>query len=198
MHIDTYYAQNLRGVRNHSGILSDWLDIGTIELHSGRISVGDAVFFPGDQIELDSLPGVYQVQARVIDYGIDRRIGLLRARIPGMTTTPIHVGAISVDFAVVGVCDHPGFLAALEPFGTDLDQYNAVYGHKLDAPEGYGRIVLQETPLLAMIFVQSGWGDGQYDVYQLMHNGSIVGLEVIFIDEQQPYLFEGAEAYNRI
>jgi hypothetical protein len=196
MHIREYLEQPLSGVINRHGNESDWLDIGSIELLSGCLSIGDAALFPGDQAELDISPGNYLVQAKIMDYGIDRRICRLRAVLSGLSAERHHIGDISVDFGVIGVCDHSVFLAALEPFGKDLDEYNAVYGHKLDAKEGYGRIVLSEQPLVTMIFVRPGWGDGCYDVYQLLVDTRCIGVEAVFIEEDAGYLFEDVAEHD--
>ncbi len=61
--------------------------------------------------------------------------------------------------------------------GKDLDLYNAVYSDLLNAM--YGVITLDDQN---MVFVSSGWGSGQYDVYELWLSGHSVGFEITFIN----------------
>ena len=157
--------------------------------------MGDATFFPSDQLELVSPIGTYRVQAKVIDYGIDRRIGRLRAVLAEHPAEAHYIGDISVGFAVVGVCDHPVFLAALEQYGTDLEQYNAKYSRYLDDERGYGRITLRNTPEATMVFVRAGWGDGRYRVYELRQAAQLIGIEVVFIEPDEQYIFEDVSEY---
>ncbi len=89
--------------------------MGKIGCASGTPSIGDAVLFPGDQIELKLQPGEYAVGVMALGYGTDRRISRLRAALSGRAgwITVRAAGTIGVDFAVIGVCDDPDFLQAL-------------------------------------------------------------------------------------
>jgi hypothetical protein len=182
MNIDTFFSQPLSDSVYSPPHVTEWLDIGKIIVYSKHISMGDTTFFPGDQAKLEVDDGEYRVQAKAIHYGNDRRISRLRAIRTVDSFQTVYLASISVDFARVGVCDPIVFLRALENNtngGKDLDLYNALYSRPLDA--NYGIITLDTHN---MVFVQSGWGDGHYHVYQLQSPDHLMGLEVVFIDEE--------------
>ncbi len=180
MNIDAFFSEPLSEAFAMNGEESDWLDVGTVTIQSSHISVGDAILFPGDQSEIEIDNGPYMIQAKGIDYGNDRRISRLRACQIPVTIQSKRRNAISVVFARVGICDPTLFLRALEANtngGKDLDLYNAVYSDLLNAM--YGVITLDDQN---MVFVSSGWGSGQYDVYELWLSGHSVGFEITFIN----------------
>jgi hypothetical protein len=194
MRLEEYLAQPISALSHTNGIESPWLDIDTINLLSGQFSIGDPTYFPGDQVFCECPLGIYLVQTKIMDYGSDRRFGRLRAILRNQPSTMELIGDISVDFASVGICDHPLFLAATQPFAQDEEQFFALYANKLN--DAYGRIVLPADPRVAMIFVSSGWGDGGYPVYRLVAEQQIIGVEVEFIDPDEEYLFENVTEYQ--
>jgi hypothetical protein len=194
MHIEEYLAQPISDKSHTTGIESPWLDIETINLLSGQFSIGDTTYFPGGQIFCDCPPGTYEVQTKMMDYGNDHRFGRLRAILRDQPSTMELLGDISVDFANVGICDYPLFLAATQPLAQDEELFFSLYANKLNA--AYGRIVLPADPRVAMIFVTSGWGDGGYSVYRLVAEQQTIGVEVEFIAPDEEYLFEGVTEYQ--
>ncbi|MEP7289270.1 MAG: hypothetical protein ABI947_26255 [Chloroflexota bacterium] len=180
MNIDTFFSQPFSETAYSQVQESDWLDAGTLSIVSTRISIGDAILFPGDQAEFEIVNGLYTIQAKGIDYGNHRRISRLRAFHTPSRFDTSYFASISVDFAVVGICDPTVFLQALKhntKEGTDLTLYKTLYSDPLEAL--YGAITLDNQQ---MIFVKSGWGDGHYDIYQLHSGGQLLGLETVFID----------------
>jgi hypothetical protein len=79
MRLDAYFSQPLSDVFDRNGQETEGLDLGTLDVTSGRRAVGDNTFFPQDQLEMDSQPGRYSVQANIRDWGTDRRGSRLRA-----------------------------------------------------------------------------------------------------------------------
>src|SRR5258708_5576762 len=196
MKIDDYFALPMSTEFNAQGVESDWVDLCILQIKSGVLSVGDCTLFPNSQIEFDVELGEYVTQAKVRDFGTDRRICRLRAVLPTFSCVSQYVDEISVAFARVGLCDKPIFLMALKSCcDTDLEQYKKRYGNILNFP--FGVIDLEESPSARMAFVSSGWGDGGYKVYRLECESRIVGAEVIFIDDEA-YLFADAELFDII
>jgi hypothetical protein len=196
--LSEYLEQPLSQEYRPDGVESDWLDVYNLELRSDTISVGDATFFPHEQVKLAIEPGIYHIQAKVLDYGIDRRISRLRAMLsdPSLEMCRVPIGEIPVGFATVGLCDLPLFLAALERISNDLEQFEAAYTSHFMTDQLYGVIELAGSPHTEMVFVQSGWGAGRYNVYQLALETRSVGIEVVFIEENERYMFEGTEEYQ--
>lgn len=184
--------------RSNEGAQSDWLDIGVLEINSGTLAVGDCVLLPSDQIELSVVPGTYSVQARILDFGHDRRTSHLRAWIPDSVFERQSAGGFSVDFAVAGVYDKSGFMAVFEPYMLDTDKWAKEYGAKLEAEFGVIDLSGGNEPSAKMIFVATGWGDGYYEVIKLVSQAGVTGLEVNFIEPDEQYLFEGKQVFDII
>lgn len=172
------------------------MDVCPLEISSGTLSIGDPIFFPGDQIVAEVQPGIYVVEAMGVDYGIERRIARLRILAPTKEYEVQHAGEISVDSGSVAVCDLKVFTQALREIETDLPAVQIRYLDKLALTRRYGVIDLEADFPARMAWVQSGWGDGRYPVYKLLYRDQIVGVEAVFIDDDEGYAFEGAELYD--
>ena len=199
MRIDEYFSYPLSDVFDRNGQETDWLDIGTIEVTSGRMAVGDNTFFPQDQLEMDIKPGQYSVQAKVRDFGTDRRVSRLRAFQAAPPFVSRLKGQLSVGFNSVSVCDPAAFLAALlkqTEDGHNRELAQALYWSRLE--DDFGTITLVDELPATMAFVRCGWGSGSYDVFELIADTTRVGIEVIFIEPQEPYIFENTSEFDII
>ena len=89
------------------------------------------------------------------------------------------------------MCDYGAVSSILDNLSEEAlqDYYNYDY---LD----YGTLNLGEEPSGRMVYVRSGWGDGNYDVYKWVTDVGIVGVESVFIDPDEDYMFEDAEEYD--
>lgn len=174
------------------GVETDWLPFCQIELKSGRLMVGDASFIPSmghRPLFVTDLPsGVYAVDAKVLDYGDDRRISrfrVLKANLPPPTPGEC-LGATWVDTAKLGICDLEVYLAAAgEDLRQAIEAYEAAYWN-LTRPTV---VILDASVGAVMPVVRSGFGDGTYPVFALDEVGGRAGIEVLFIPQDMPYPF---------
>lgn len=109
-------------------------------------------------------------------------------------------GTIDVDFGVVGVCDGPDFLRALNRVwdnSTDVARYEEVYLDRLAAGvRQWPVITLPGEAPVTMVTVNPGWGDGGYEVYLLEAGERAIGGEVVFIPMDASHQFEGVDEHE--
>jgi hypothetical protein len=169
------------------GIESDWLFHCELELRGTRLQMLD-VFMAGNDDEgviLETSAGVYVVEARVITYGIDRRISRVRVYPKGQVVAQGKLaGEVGVDLAAVAICD----VDRLAGWARSHQDEWQRWGDKL----WFGRatragVYTCEPARTVVPFVDSGFGDGTYPVYYLMHDGRPVGLEAEFLSPGTPY-----------
>jgi hypothetical protein len=169
------------------GIESDWLFHCELELQGARLQMLD-VFMAGNDDEgviLDASAGVYVVEARVMTYGIDRRISRVRVYPKGQVVGRGELaGEVGVDLAAVAICD----VDRLAGWARSHQDEWQRWGDKL----WFARItragVYSCEPAKTVVpFVDSGFGDGTYPVYYLTHDGRPVGLEAEFLSPGKPY-----------
>lgn len=194
MNIEDYLARPIEST-DEACIKSPWLDLGQLPLASGRLSVGDTTYFPHEQVIVDLPLGLYLIQAKVYTYGHDHRIACLRAIQVEVPVEQQHAGEISVDFADVGFCDHAVFGAALERIAANPDLVEHEYLAQFEKKPLAGTVTLPGEPPAIMFRAASGWGDGGYPVYCLFSQLHAIGLEVVFIEEDEEYLFGNVDSY---
>ena len=171
-----------------SGVESDWLFHSEFKLHGKRLQMLD-VFMAGNDDEgviLDASTGVYVVEARVVTYGIDRRISHVRVHPKGqVVTVGARAGEVGVDLAAVAICD----VDRLAGWANDHQDEWQRWGDKLWFHRtAHAGIYTCEPAKTVVPFVDSGFGDGTYPVYYLMRDGRPVGLEAEFIPPGTPYV----------
>ena len=110
-------------------IESEWLDICPLALVSGELGVIDPSVFEGETVEMSA--GIYQAQARVMDWADDRRVSRLRVARCQEVRLGGQVGSVGVDFAQVGVVDWDAAQRAAESLDAEGEQ-EVIAG--LDAP----------------------------------------------------------------
>jgi hypothetical protein len=169
--------------RGTPGIESDWLLHCEFELQGTRLQILD-VFMAGNDDEgviLGAFPGVYVVEAKVITYGVDRRISRVRVRpIRQLVTQGQLAGTVGVDLGAVAICDVDRLAAWASGHNDEWQRW----GEKL----WFGRITRAglytcEAAKTIVPFIDSGFGDGTYPLYYLMHGNLPVGLEAEFISQ---------------
>lgn len=166
------------------GIDMGWTDLGTLTVSSGRVWVGDAAFAPheadGKVVELPS--GEYEGRVRWLRYGQDERAANLVLVPPSAEfTRGEQLGTTWADTATQGVCDFELLQAAL----TDEEEYREAYELEVEVKGSqrfaYGNAILLVTP--------SGFGDGTFKLFELVHEGRRIGIEVEMIGPDEPYPF---------
>jgi hypothetical protein len=122
---------------------------------------------PGEYIfEISVDPGTFFAhRARIRSVGYEPEIGN-------------KVGSIEVDSAFIGIVDYENFL---EKVSDCYDEYEEWIAMDLDdelVSNFSGKIEFKQS---ALLYVRSGAGDGTYDCYELIQNGTQVGIECIFV-----------------
>ena len=185
-----FLASTLTGPEAEQGTLgteSEWLFHCEFEVQGTRLQVLDVFMagHDGEGVILEVSPGVYVVEARVMTYGIDRRICRVRIHPKReIGTVGELAGEVGVDLAAVAICDVDRLAGWAQ---GDEDQWRR-WGYQL----WYGRatpagLYACEPAKTTVPFVDSGFGDGTYPVYYLMHDNRPVGLEAVFLPPGTPY-----------
>jgi hypothetical protein len=132
-------------------------------------------------------PGHYEVAARYMQWGRDRRVSRLRVVLKGSSVQlGKKVGGVCTDTAAIGVCDLDVFSAAWRK--NPKNAANKMEYH-VTGEEIYGSFALDEQNRAVMAFAHTGFGDGEYPLYELVSGSKRVGVEIVFIEEKQPYPF---------
>lgn len=141
----------------------------------------------GSQTPYDLPPGDYIVAARCMQWGTDRRVSRLRVVLKGSSVQlGKEIGSVCTDTAVIGVFDLDVFSAAWRdhPEAAANKMEDHVTGEEI-----YSSFALDEQHRAVMAFAHTGFGDGGYPVYELLSGSKRVGVEVVFIKENEPYPF---------
>jgi hypothetical protein len=191
MNLDTYLkeAWTANPPEGTPGRETDWLEFCDLVLSSGKLLIADAQFIPSleDGVLVELPPGTYTLEARVMDYGSDKRIARLRALLPGSTVVLRRlIDKTWTDTAQTGVCDYELFAAA---WGAHEQSAWEVIEPVLTSGWTHGVAVLDQTTGAVMPFVGSGFGDGEFPVFELQSDSQRVGVEIEFIKPGTPYPF---------
>lgn len=148
----------------------------------------DAWATPNDAVTVDVPAGTYEVHVEAFSYGTDGRIARLMAFLPGVT--PIRgkaVGEFGVDVATAAVFD----VEVLERF---MDSDEAAWEGWIDGYTMREYDELDRAGLYpcadagtAMVYCSTGFGDGSYQVFELVRDGLVVGAEAVFLQPEQGY-----------
>lgn len=173
------------------GSETEWLPFCTLSLQGPQLLVIDADFAPAaeDGILVDLPSGRYNVSARVLDYGADKRVSRLRvAREGASVRLGDLLGTTWTDTAKTGVCDYHAYLDA---WGADNEAAWTIVGPTLENAGTHGIAVLDEARGAVLPFVSSGFGDGEFPVYELLDeaSGARVGVQIEFMPPDLPYPF---------
>lgn len=193
--IQNYFSQKSteRPRKGQTGEFTDWLSFHELELRGDLLQfvetrvigiIGDEEY---ENTEIPAAPGVYSVECKGVAFGGDKRVAAMRAYPKGVNVMRgKKIGSIPVDLGGVSVVDiktvkpsmdedEERYEEWLEDLLYDFDDYSAVKIH-------------QWKPTMTKIpNAESGFGDGEYDVYELLNDGAVVGMEVEFIAEDEEY-----------
>jgi len=192
MHIDQFLKQTVTAhpAKGSRGKESDWLDFYQLQVKGKSMWIGDANFVPHEEdgflVAVDT--GNYLVTAKAIDFGGDKRVSRLRVCLHGVEAElGGKIGETWTDTAITGICDHETFS---EAWGDDDDASDAIIRPTLDDYcDGHGVALLNDASGAVMPFVDSGFGDGTFPVFELSRAGRRSGFEIQFIENDAPYPF---------
>lgn len=175
------------------GVESGWLPVATLELVTGVLWIGDSQFSWAEANEQEGcrvmLPnGVYQVEARGIDFAGTRLASRLRVRLARATEVAVgdEIGEAETDSAQVGVAD-PGALKSAFDAACGDDEDAALDLLEEGTESAPGVFEPQPGKPGRLVYVPSGLGDGGGPVLELLSAGERVGVEHAFIDSAEPF-----------
>ncbi len=171
----------------NSGVESEWLPFVTIELLGSRLRIADVYMIgtPGEGVELAAEPGRYALDAKVMTFDDDRRISRLRVQRAGLVgVLGEPAGEVGVDLAAVGVTDGERIRAFFEADNDAFQEWGDALWYQRNDMVGVWPCEPADTTIA---YVDSGFGDGTFPVWHLMHDGVAVGLEIEFIAPETPH-----------
>ena len=192
MTLSEYFSESRNKVINQAPVKvehSGWLDFCSLSLKGGSFLAVDAQFVPSepDGLLVKLPPGNYSVQAKAVNYGGDRRVSRLRVFRDGASPKlGEKIGETWTDTAKTGVCDFESFSQA---WGSDDDASYETIEPFFDTDNPFGIVIFDAARGAIMPFVDSGFGDGTFPVFELAENGKRVGFEIEFIGEGKAYPF---------
>lgn len=158
-----------------------WNEVTTIEVEGKVLTIKDAMIMLSEDEESPDWPSIKCSPGEyVFEINVPTPFFAHRARIKAVGSTPElgkEIGSVEVDHAFIGVLDYESFLNVIK---RDYEEYSDWTAMELDdelAINFSGEIAFNETKLL---YVKSGDGDGTYKCFELVENGSIVGIECVF------------------
>lgn len=162
--------------------------VADLPVRGKHLGFGDAWAAPNDAVTVPVPPGTYEVHVEAFSYGTDGRIARLIVHLPG--AAPVRgkaIGEFGVDVATAAVFDAD----VLEDYMDDdeeswegwLDEYTTRDFEELDMA-GLHPCPDADT---AMVYCSTGFGDGSYEVFELLREGRVVGAEAVFLRPDQGF-----------
>jgi len=184
-----FLASRLTGPEAEQGTLgteSEWLFHCEFEVQGTRLQVLDVSMagHDGEGVILEVSPGVHVVEARVMTYGIDRRICRVRIHPKReIGTLGELAGEVGVDLAAVAICDVDRLAGWAQGHEDEWRRWGYQLWYGRTTPAG---LYSCEPAKTIVPFIDSGFGDGTYPVYYL-NDSRPVGLEAVFLPAGTPY-----------
>ncbi len=194
MHPDTFFEtymqqaeSQVQPVHGMRGTESDWLMVGDLGAPTGKLALADVQFLPylEDRLVVEVEPGTYSVDIKLLAYGnafCISRLRLIREGSSPFAPTDV-LGTTWVDTGLSGICD-AGELDAVISRDSDQAWYALV-----EAVQEVDLLKSSEFSGVEVLVVAPGFGDGEYDVRELISGERRVGLEVEFLPADTPYAF---------
>lgn len=177
--------------KKQSSTETDWLFVERLTVSSGKLWIGDPEFSWAECREKEgcmlTVPnGTYVVEARGQEFGGPRLVTRLRVVLDGTPEAKLgkEFGEAGTDSGQLGVCDPKLFLAALTAACKgDEERILAALESAFDSECGVYRP--QRAGAGCLVYVPSGFGDGGGPVWRLCQGRQTVGLETVFIPQDE-------------
>jgi hypothetical protein len=167
------------------GKTKTWMRFCTLDVATGALWGGDPhVANADDGCVVKVPPGRYAVEAIGLACGRrDRVVARLRVRLASVKNPVLgkEIGETGTDSAMIGVCDIKAFDAACKPDSGDEVQ-EAI---EAQTDDGFGIITFKKFPGAVMPFIPTG-SDGSGPVFALMSGARRIGMELSFMDDNEP------------
>ncbi len=172
------------------GEFSDWLHFTDFKLTGKALQFVESrvLGIRGENeyecVEIPANTADFLIQCKGVRYGDDTRIAAMRTIPPGIEIKRGNkIGTIPIDFGGVAVVDIDVIAPQSQKDEDDWIEWLEDI-HFSDEADGPLRIFYQKETGSKIPCVDAGFGDGTYDVFELLSNGAVVGLEVEFIRQE--------------
>jgi hypothetical protein len=157
-------------------VSSEWKVIDAIDVQA-RLSISDTSYIFDVPVIVDVPSGHYHVSVRFVRKDGETRVAATRVALSTDVSRGAKVGDVIIDFAQLGVCDRDAFERVVESL-TDEDM--PTYFNQLQTLDDTGKA---ELPGAKVVFTKTGYGDGEYPVYELRNTGGErAGVEIDFME----------------
>lgn len=159
-----------------------WNEVTRLEVKGNILTVKDAMTMLDEDESAPQTPFVEVKPGEFIfEIHVPKPFYAHRARIRRLGSKPKtgeEIGSVEVDSAFIAFIDYQPFLNAVK---RDYEEYGDWTAGELDdelAINFSGEIAYADERLL---YVKSGDGDGTYKCYEIVQDGTQVGVECVFI-----------------
>jgi hypothetical protein len=168
--------------------VSDLVRFGSFALKGTRLGCGDPSQLPLG-VYVDCAPGTYELEAECFVYAGDARLArasVMRADSRGARGR--HLGRVGVDLAMACFFDAD----RLDDFANGQpDEYDEWIEDQVVMCDWVESGTLDCRPAKTKIpYFEVGFGDGEYDVFELRDAEVTVGLELVCLEADAPYPFD--------
>ena len=181
--------------KGDAGEFSGWLPFHKLELRGNALQFVEkrVLGIRGEDeyecIEIPASPGTFFVECRGVRFGSDARVAAMRAFPEGTTVERGQkIGDIPVDLGGVSVVDISAIENSINENEEDYEEWmeEILFNSESESLVSVDEWLATSTKIPS---VEGGFGDGSYDVYELLFEGKRVGLEIVFIEENDKYPF---------
>lgn len=168
-------------------IPTPWIEFGDLNLISGQLWVGDAQFAPFQQhgLVVDLQKGHYVASIQKMDFGSDdplrAGVRVSRLRLAAKNSHPRigdQIGKTWADSGTQGVCD-------FQVYSKAMPKSEEAYWKLIESPlvdfEYSTSFVLDAKTGAKLLLASSGFGDGEFRVFELVERGERCGIEIELI-----------------
>ena len=175
MDVRDYIARDEASARE-----SEWLDLADISIPSGEMAIADPTLYP-DVVVVRVRPGLFHIQVVIRLESGYRVVWRFRAYLCEPHVVAGSVGAVSVDFARLGIGDNVQISGVTNAITPELAE---PIWQSLESDELFGIVPWSVESGVEMPFVTPGDGDGRYDVHELLNGEDRIGVQIEFLPKQ--------------
>jgi hypothetical protein len=165
-----------------------WFPMTTLDLSSGKLWAGDPGFSwaelrGGDGFRVSLEPGAYAVSAFVMAFGKWNAVARLRVCRKGVKDPKVgaSLADVGTDSGVIGVGDARAVWRAFEAKYGDDEAKPALFLERFNFRR-VGLLQPNGPRDAAIVYVNSGFGDGSGPVLALREGRKRVGVEFVFVE----------------
>jgi len=172
-------------------IPTPWSKFGDLNLTSGLLWVGDAQFAPikADGLIVELPKGHYSAYVQKMDFGSEHPMGagtrVSRMRVSKKDSIPSlgrRLGKTWADTGTQGVCDYRVYAKAMP---KSYDEYWTIAEEALVDFEDTSTFVLNAKTGAKLLWASSGFGDGEFRVFELLDGDVRCGIEIELIGPEE-------------